>query len=58
MDPAINGDRLWETAELFNNLATTGDFDFDFGLKNEGNASKPSIFHVFLTFPKLILAKL
>jgi len=33
---------------VFNNLATTGDFDFDFGLKNGGkNASKPSIFHVF-----------
>ncbi len=44
---------------FFNNLATTGDFDFDFGLKNGGkNASKSCIFHVFFTFPKCFLAKL
>jgi hypothetical protein len=43
---------------VFNNLATTGDFDFDFGLKNGGkNASKPSIFHVFFHFSEIVFGQ-
>jgi hypothetical protein len=32
---------------FFNNLATTGDFDFDFGLKNEGKMLQNHLFFMF-----------